>query len=485
MIKLRFRTLLARLLAAYLLPGLALFVLFGLLAYRVTERSLEQSLGRRLIGVAQATTTIVNPDVVAFLAPGDDESRSARRLRHKLETMGKRTDVADIILLDTQLRAVLGTGPEVRIGDRYYQAESDRSELESVFKGQTASSVLFRGVDRRFYKTGYAPIRGESGVVGAVGVRGSAQYFAALASLRNTLVGAGIAVFALLVALSVLTARRTTRPLRRLASAARRIGAGQLNEPVAVESTDEVGLLASTMNDMRHALLERDQQMQMMLSGIAHEVRNPLGGIALFAGLLREELADQPDRLAMVQRIEREMDYLKRVVTEFLDYARQRPLQGSPVDLAVLVDDVAQVLRGDAEAAGVSLSCSVQPACIDGDSEQLRRVMLNLARNAIQACGPEGLVQLRCGTAAGSAYFEMVDDGHGIADEALRRVFDPFFTTRERGTGLGLALSRQIIEQHGGKLTLESKPDHGTRARATLPSPKGLIPQITGPLEIP
>ena len=155
------------------------------------------------------------------------------------------------------------------------------------------------------------------------------------------------------------------------------------------------------------------------------------------------------------------------------------------MDLALLIDDVAQVLRGDAEAAGVTLSSSVQAVRVKGDNEQLRRVMLNLARNAIQACGSEGRIQLRCGTAGGSAYFEVEDDGHGIPDDVLQRVFDPCFTTRERGTGLGLALSRKIIEQHGGELTIVSTPDQGTRARARLPVLEDSALQITGPLEIP
>jgi signal transduction histidine kinase len=470
-IRSRSGSLLLKLLVAYLLPTVLLFSIFGWLAYRVTERSLEQSLGRRLIAVAQATSAQIRPAAVRFMTPGADDSLTARRQRKKLKALQTRTDVARILILDAELRSRLDTDPAVLIGDRYYHAEADRTELKRVFATRRpASSVLFAGADGRIFMTGYAPLLDGGEVVAAIGVAGSAEFFSVLASLRNTLVVTGAVVVALIIAICVLVARRITRPLRRLANEAARIGAGDLERPVAVQSSDEVGLLAATMNEMRKGLYERDQQLQMMLSGIAHEVRNPLGGIELFSGILRDELSDDPEKLEHLARIERELAYLEKVVSDFLDFARRSPPTLTRVELRALATEIAELSRRDADGREVALELEGEPEVwAHADPEQLRRALLNLVRNAVQATPTGGRVTLTCTTRGERAEVAVQDTGEGVDPELLDRIFTPFFTTREKGTGLGLAFAKKIVDEHGGALTVEGGPEGGARFVVALP----------------
>lgn len=469
-------------LIAHLLPSLALFALFGWWIHGIAARGLEDSLGRRLTSVAQAATNQVPPDVLRFLGPGDDDSRSARRLHHRLDELRQRTRVARIFVLDRELHSLADTDARVRIGDRNYQAEANRNELRRVFAGSEASTLLFVGRDGRSYKTGYAPLRDGTQIIGALGVEASPEFVAALASLRTYLLLAGLGISLLLVAVALVVARRVTRPLRQLAAEAARIGAGQLETPIAPHGDDEVGLLGTTMNQMRLDLLARERQAQLMLSGIAHEVRNPLGGIALFAGLLREELADRPEQREMVLRIERETEYLKRIVTEFLDYARRSPPQLAPTPLAPLLAEVAEVLAADARAAQVTLHHQSDAVVAPADVERLRRLLLNLVRNAIQACpATGGQVSLRCTTQGECVVIEVIDNGCGIPAALRERVLEPFFTTRERGTGLGLALSHRIAADHHGTLAIESEEGRGTTLRVTLPTTTATPPDPPEP----
>ncbi len=466
-------SLLPRLLVATLLPTLGLLGAFGWLAYSEADRRLEASLGRRLIGVAQAAGTQIRSEAITFLARGDDESRTAKRMQHKLRLLQEKTGVARIVVLDLQLKCKTDSRGEMRIGDRHYKAEADRHELSRVFAGDEASSVLFRAKDGQIYKTGYAPLLKGTEVVAVVGAEGSPEYFKALARLRNVLLLSGIVVALLVVLASALVARRITRPLRDLAGEARRIGQGDLASPIQTRAPgDEVGLLASTMNEMREGLFKRDQQMQLMLSGIAHEVRNPLGGMELFTGLLREELAGDKDRLEMVERIDRELSYLKKVVEDFLDFARRRSPDLGPVHLCPLVAETAEVLAAAAESRGVTLELrnSATAPAVRGDAEQLRRVLLNLCRNALQAT-PEGKsVTLGCRQLNDEEVaLEVVDQGVGIKPEQQEEIFTPFFTTREKGSGLGLALVKKVVEQHGGRIELESTLGEGTTFRVVLP----------------
>lgn len=466
----RSRSLLVRLLAAYLLPTLGLLGIFGWLAYQETRQELEESLGRRLVVAAQAAAVQVNPRAVLFLSPGDETSRTAKRLMHKLGTLKDRTGVARLVILDRKLHCRIDTRGTMRIGDHYYHAEADRPELDRVFSGQGASSVLFRGAGGKMYKTGYAPVLDGPKVVAAVAAVGSAEFFTVLARLRNYLLLSGGVVASLVVLVTLLLARRITRPLRLLAGEARRIGAGDLQQAIQATSRDEVGLLADTMNEMREGLFQRDQQMQMMLSGIAHEVRNPLGGIELFSGLLRDDLAGDPAKLEKLARIERELSYLKKVVEDFLDFARRRPLSKSSIDLRALARETVELLAGEAASHEVELLVSGEAAPCSGDAEQLRRVLINLTKNAIQASERGGQVTLRGQAAGAVVILEVEDHGAGISPEQIRNIFTPFYTSREKGTGLGLALVRKIIEEHGGEITVRSEPEQGSLFRVQLPA---------------
>lgn len=470
----RTRSLLLRLLLAYLVPTLVLLSIFAFMAHREANRRLEASLGQHLIGIAQATASELRPESIAFLGPGDDDSRTARRLHQRLDLLQRRTRVARIVVLDRSLRSRGDSLGLLRIGDRYYNAEADRRELRRVFAGTEASSVLFTGLDGRLYKTGYAPLEGSGQIEAVVAVQGSPEYFEVLDRLRRYLILSGLLAAALIILLSVLQARRITKPLRRLAREARRIGEGQLEAPVPVESTDEVGLLAATLNEMRQSLHEREREMQMMLSGIAHEVRNPLGGIELWSGLLWEDLESEKDeeKLDKLRRIQRELGYLKRVVEDFLDFARRRPPELRPLSLLRLCHEAAEVLTGEAATRGLVLSCEAleQPdRVVLGDMSQLRRVLLNLLSNAMQASSEGQRVTLRCGTLGNEALLEVLDQGAGIEAEKLEAIFTPFYTTREKGSGLGLALCRKIVAAHGGRIEVRSHPGQGSAFRVLLP----------------
>src|SRR6185503_19826367 len=235
----------------------------------------------------------------------------------------------------------------------------------------------------------------------------------------------------------------------------------------------EIGVLAQTLEETRAALRARDERMQMMLAGIAHEVRNPLGGLELYAGLLRDDLAGDAEKLAHVQRIERELSRLKIIVSDFLEYARRpKPTVGAcnVGDLLAEVHDIA-VAAGKARNVRVAMQLPDGAASVAGDEGQLRRALVNLAHNAVQACADDGSgeVTLGCARADGEVLVTVRDTGGGIDPDILAKIWTPFYTTKQTGTGLGLAFVRDIARDHGARLAVDSAPGRGTTFTLALP----------------
>ena len=454
----------SQLLAAFLLPTLGLFALSGAAGYVVSRRILEDELGRSLSAIAAAAASQISAERMLTIEPDDDrkETRTYRNLRHQLTEIRDETKARRVFAVDRDGRMRGDTNAQLPVGAKMPELARDQLELTAVFQGSPGfSQVLFEGADGRLYKTGYAPIFLEQKVVGAVGVEGSAEFFGPLRRmLRSYLFLVFFALLALAV-LAVLVARALAGPLNRLVSSALRIGSGDLETAVPAERTKEIRILAKQLEEMRKGLQSRDRQLKMMLAGVAHEVRNPIGGIELFAGLLDEQLQgqiNQAEARAHLRRIRGEVQYLKRIVEDFLAFARERTIVKAPLGTEELVDSSVEITGPDAEKHGVRLQVQREAATLEADSTLLVAATVNLIKNAIQASEAGSVVEVGGRRVDRRYEIEVKDHGSGIPAELQGRVFEPFFTTRERGSGLGLALAQKIVWAHGGEIQFQSAP---------------------------
>jgi len=463
--------LLTRLLVGTLVPTVLALGAFGVLAHEVARRVLDDELGRRLGLAAAGTAGLILPEQVTALADGDTGSLTYANVRRKLELARDRFDVRRAAVVSRELVARVDTEGTAAVGVEAHDLGADKLELARAAAGTPTASPLFVGHDAVPHKRGYAAIGEGPTVVGFAVVEASADYFVSLGAFRRQLALAGVAALAMVLVVTVVMARRVSGPVVRLAAAAERIGRGDLEHPVPVATHDEVGFLARTLDDMRAALKARDERLQMMLAGIAHEVRNPLGGLELYAGLLREALQDRPERLEEIGRIEREVQYLKVVVSEFLDYARRPAPELASVRICELLGDIGELTGADGVRVDVEGDRELRARA---DAGQLRRALLNLTRNAVTAAerahpGGGGHVRLRAHADGDRVHIEVDDDGAGVEPALREKIFTPFFTTREKGTGLGLAFVREIITDHGGSIRVGDAPGGGARFSFDLP----------------
>ena len=236
-----------------------------------------------------------------------------------------------------------------------------------------------------------------------------------------------------------------------------------------------VGLWALRVQEgarLAYGRAERLATTAQLAAIVAHEVRNPLQTIRAGVELLGERHPDDARGKELSLEILEEVDRLNRLTQDFLLLAREAPLHRAPVDLRGLLYDVAG--RGGRRLPDVQVEVSVAEGLpsIAGDADALRRVFANLVQNAAQASGGRGRVRLAAEAAPGGVAIRVVDDGPGVSDAVRARLFEPWSSSREGGTGLGLSLSRSIVERHGGKLSLEATA-RGATFRVLLRSEPG------------
>lgn len=218
---------------------------------------------------------------------------------------------------------------------------------------------------------------------------------------------------------------------------------------------------------------ERMATVGQLAAGVAHEIRNPMASISGSIELLRQSPQASEDDRALMTIVNREVQRLNGLIGDLLDYAKPRAKQPVDFDLASLIDETVQVARGDQTFADVELTAEVAdtPLHIFADPAKLRQVVWNLVRNAADAASGGGKhvrVEARRDGELG-AVITVADDGPGIPDAMVGRIFDPFVTTKQKGTGLGLATCHAIVVEHGGRIDVETEVGKGTKMIVTLP----------------
>jgi two-component system C4-dicarboxylate transport sensor histidine kinase DctB len=207
-----------------------------------------------------------------------------------------------------------------------------------------------------------------------------------------------------------------------------------------------------------------------MAAVVAHEVRNPLAAAQGALEVIGPRVPDEGDRTVLADVIRR-LSQLNRLVNDILLYARPRPLKLERADFGQLVDDIVDELRDDAGMRDVEIAFE-RPSelLLDLDPTGIRAVLLNLVRNAAEALDRRGQIHVRVERDEHWCRLRVRDRGPGIPEELREKVFEPFFTTRHHGSGLGLAVARNTVDRHGGHLRLEPAPGGGTDAVVELPA---------------
>lgn len=308
------------------------------------------------------------------------------------------------------------------------------------------------------------------------------------AAARDRLIAIGLLGLLQVILISVFS-RTFTRPITELSAAAQRVTSGDLDFNVAVAGPKEVSSLSSTFNGMLSGLRrnrdledqlqrsERSAVVGRLASGIAHEIRNPLNFINLSIDYLRDKYAPKPEHerteyTHILTTIKDELARLNRLVTDFLSYGRPAKLKIREIDARSLIDEVRTLVGAQSGQQNVRINIVSNGdgnTLIKADPEQLKTCFSNLMINAVQAMPEGGSLEIRLHPDDSHVEIDFTDTGGGIDPQALEQIFEPYYSTKETGIGLGLPLTRKIIEEHGGKIDVASEPGKGTTFKVILP----------------
>jgi two-component system OmpR family sensor kinase len=299
-----------------------------------------------------------------------------------------------------------------------------------------------------------------------------------LSHLRSIEVVVTVAVLAAIVLLGLWIVTLGLRPLVAIGRTADQITAGDLSRRVErAEPSTEVGRLGLALNTMLDRIEASDRRLRRFVADASHELRTPLAAVSAYAELFHRGADKRPDDLARAMSgITRESDRMKELVEDLLLLARLdegQPLEHEPVELAELAAEAVDTAR--AVDPSRPLDLDAQPATVLGDRARLRRVLDNLLGNVRSHTPPETPAHVRVTTLNGSAVLEVSDEGPGLADEDMARVFERFYradTSRSResgGVGLGLSIVAAIADAHDGKVSVAPRPEGGATFRVELP----------------
>ena len=492
----------------------ALFCLFGYFNLRAQRRHSEEMVlqsAERITDVIQRSTRyeMLHNDRQALYniiqELGSEPGIRRIRIFNKEGRISFSTDAAEVNrVVDKRAEACYGchaqSAPLVKL---------NRPDRARIFPGQGERLLgVIRPIENAAACTGCHPA-GQR-VLGVIDANLSlAAVDAQMAQYRTQLILFLVITMAMIWLVSVLFIWGVVhRPVKELMNGTHRVADGDLAYRLEVRNHDEFSDLATSFNKMTaevagaHAEIEErvrrkteelDQAHRSLLSSekmasigklaatVAHEVNNPLFGILTYARLTLKEVekgtagsrAEMTDNLRI---IERESKRCGDIMRNLLTFARQAPSHREPQDLNVLIGRALVLVRHQAELLGIDLKSRLQPDLpqVSCDSGQIQQAVLVLLVNATEAMPQGGSLEAvtEWDAAANRVRIKVRDTGQGIPPEVLSQIFDPFFTTKEdqQRTGLGLAVARSIVEQHGGEITVESTPGKGTEFVISLPA---------------
>ncbi len=407
--------------------------------YQRTRGSLDENLGSNLKMLASLVSSRLDVIEDSFTAYETSTIEIPDTISEWLEALSSKHHLSNILVVREDGVVLLSMQPEFYpAGDIYSNWTMDYKSIIRSLEGVPSATKLFKTPGGEYLKAGYAPLPIYSGRPSAVvAVEASAVFLEEIGSLRTILAASTVvSILGTLVFIWLM-----------------------------IKAADS--LIRARESLLRNETLS---SMGRMAAGIAHEIRNPLFIIRGAAEKLRKLHPD--DSSEIDEFIIDEVDRLNSTVTDYLLFARNEPANRRDIDLVEALDRSIRLLRETIEGEGIELDVRFEPnrAVVFGETKRLQQAFINILLNARQSMSNGGRILVTLSESGGDYIVRFRDEGTGIPEKEIDKVFEPFHTTKATGSGLGLAIARSAVENHGGSISIESRINAGTTITITLPA---------------
>jgi len=365
---------------------------------------------------------------------------------------------SELFIFNSDLKVLLHLNQDALLGESNPQLLLNRNEILNLDQDHSTVSLPFKGNDGKWYLWGFFRLNNEHWLA----IREDANKLEKIDDLSKLFLIVGIIGAVVTLVIGWLVAKSITRPIDRLVRFSSEIGQGNLNTSPPVKMHGEIERLSVEMDRMRQNLFRNQKEKEDILAQIAHEIRNPLGGIELFSSLIKEDLQRDNRSTEYIDKILGEVNDLKNLITAYLNFSRPQTAEQDIVNLPLLFSELKNFVKNRLENKNITIVENLEVDEILFDQSHLKMILLNLLSNSVDSVPQNGVIKFESFISKSETKISISDNGNGISEKDLPNIFKPFFTTKKEGTGLGLAISQKLCIENNAELVVHNNIDSGS-----------------------
>ncbi len=446
-----------RIIIIFCVVTLIIVVLMSIVSYNYTRSLYLNQLSEEVNVVTKMLSEQIDKKYLDVLSLGTPTKSTRDYFRNIFNRSGSKLH-SEIFIFNKNFNTVVNSDTGIAAGTFEPRLLINQKDIFELSPGEGTASIPFKGNDGKWYMWGFYRLKPDYWLA----VRESATRLQKVEELSTIFWSFGLGGVILTIVLGWLVARSITKPVNKLVEFSTGIGKGNFDTPMPGKMHGEIGTLARAMENMKDSLAKNQKEKEELLAQIAHEIRNPLGGIELLANLTKEDLQKENKDTGYLNKILKEVHQLKMLITSYLNYSR--PIKTNPVevDLTKFSKEIENIFNKQLKSKDTKLLFDCPINKILFDENHLRQVIINLVSNSLESISEKGKIEIYTRIRDHSWEIGIKDNGSGIAVDNLKSIFNPFFTTKKEGTGLGLAICKKLCSENKAELIAKNNSDKGS-----------------------
>lgn len=377
----------------------------------------------------------------------------------KIKPTNKSGVTSEVFIFDKDNKIIVHSDSLVLTGTLDPRLLLNQTEITLLSIKHGTTSIPFKGNDGKWYLWGFYRLNNDYWLA----VKENAARLQEVDRFAVYFWYFGAAGTLLAIIIGWFMAKSITKPIDKLVKFSSEIGKGKFNINPPERMHGEIGILSNAMDKMRKDLAANQKEKEELLAQIAHEIRNPLGGIELLASLTKEDLEKENKHSDYLDKILKEINGLENLITSYLHFSRPSPASPKWICVREITDDVKSTLSNRIKKKDVKLQFDIKLEKIYYDESHIKQVLINLISNSLDSIHEGGNILVSALEKNSGWEIVIKDDGCGIPKENLHKIFEPFFTTKKNGTGLGLAICKKLSIENNSLLTAINNAEGGSK----------------------